>query len=233
MVQKSCKQCDTQKNLTDFAHKRNVCKSCIYENQKKWVLKNKVKTLNYSRDFRLKNLEKTKKVQKNWYEKNKEKALQTSKNYRLNNVEKRKETIKKSREKNKERVIETRKKYSQNKRKELNEYSVRRRKENPVARISHNMRGKIKDFLKIKNFRQTNKTFEIVGCSPQELKEHLEKQFTNGMSWDNYGYYGWHIDHIIPLDSATTQEDTYKLCYYTNLQPLWGCDNLSKNNKIQ
>lgn len=52
------------------------------------------------------------------------------------------------------------------------------------------------------------------------------------MNWDNRGLYGWHIDHIIPLSSAKTEEEVYKLCHYTNLQPLWAKENLSKGNKI-
>ena len=79
---------------------------------------------------------------------------------------------------------------------------------------------------------KTNKTFDIIGCAPQFLKEYLEKQFSEGMSWDNYGFYGWHIDHKIPLSSADNEEDIYKLCNYTNLQPLWATDNLKKSNKI-
>mgnify|MGYP002132731409 FL=1 len=49
------------------------------------------------------------------------------------------------------------------------------------------------------------------------------------MTWDNYG--DWHIDHIIPLNSAQTEEDLYKLCHYSNLQPLWALDNLKKGSK--
>ena len=52
------------------------------------------------------------------------------------------------------------------------------------------------------------------------------------MSWDNYGLHGWHIDHIIPISSAKTEEELYKLFYYTNLQPLWAIDNIKKGNKI-
>ena len=73
---------------------------------------------------------------------------------------------------------------------------------------------------------------DVLGCSPEYLKEHLEKQFSQGMSWDNYGFYGWHIDHKIPLSSAKTEEEVYQLCHYTNLQPLWAKDNLSKGGKI-
>jgi hypothetical protein len=79
---------------------------------------------------------------------------------------------------------------------------------------------------------KNNTTFKILGCSPEDLKIHLEKQFKEGMCWDNYGYYGWHVDHKIPLDSAKTEGDVYKLCHYTNLQPLWRKDNSKKSNKL-
>jgi hypothetical protein len=75
-----------------------------------------------------------------------------------------------------------------------------------------------------------NKTFDIVGCSPYDLKEHLEKQFVSGMTWENRSE--WHIDHIIPLSSAKTEDELYRLCHYTNLQPLWAEENLKKSNKI-
>ena len=80
--------------------------------------------------------------------------------------------------------------------------------------------------------KKNNSSLKLIGITPIELKEHLEKQFTQDMSWDNYGFYGWHIDHIIPLSSAKTEEDIYKLCHYSNLQPLWAEDNFKKSNKI-
>lgn len=68
------------------------------------------------------------------------------------------------------------------------------------------------------------------GCSPEFLKEHLERQFVEGMTWENRNE--WHIDHIIPLSSAKTEDELYELCHYTNLQPLWAEDNLKKSNKV-
>ena len=79
-------------------------------------------------------------------------------------------------------------------------------------------------------WNKKNKTILYIGCSLEELKLHLEKQFKPGMTWENHGE--WHIDHIIPLASAKTEEDLYKLNHYTNLQPLWAIDNLKKSNKI-
>jgi hypothetical protein len=77
---------------------------------------------------------------------------------------------------------------------------------------------------------KNNKTFEIVGCEPKELKMYLEKQFKNGMTWKNRNE--WHIDHIIPLSSAKTEKNVINLCHFTNLQPLWVKENLEKSNKI-
>ena len=73
----------------------------------------------------------------------------------------------------------------------------------------------------------------MLGYSPKELKEHLESQFTDGMSWDNMSE--WHIDHIRPVSSfnfTTTECEDFKKCWaLENLQPLWAADNLAKNNK--
>ena len=72
----------------------------------------------------------------------------------------------------------------------------------------------------------------MIGCTPEFLKEYLEKQFKSGMTWKNHSLKGWHIDHIIPLNSAKTPEVVEKLMHYTNLQPMWAEDNIKKSNKI-
>jgi hypothetical protein len=73
-----------------------------------------------------------------------------------------------------------------------------------------------------------------LGCTIDELKTHLESLFQTGMTWDNYGHKGWHIDHIVPLCSFDLSDlDQFKkACHYTNLQPLWAIDNLRKSSKI-
>jgi hypothetical protein len=62
------------------------------------------------------------------------------------------------------------------------------------------------------------------------LKIYLEEKFIDGMSWENQGK--WHIDHILPLSSATNEDELYKLCHFTNLQPMWATDNIRKGAKI-
>lgn len=131
-------------------------------------------------------------------------------------------------QKNKERILTRNKSYieiSQNKRKQ-------KYQEDNLYRIRHILSCRMRDLLKLKSFNKKKSFNEIIGCSPEFLKEFLEKKFTEGMSWNNYGLYGWHIDHIIPLSSAKTDKEIYELCHYLNLQPLWAEDNLRKSNKL-
>jgi len=88
-----------------------------------------------------------------------------------------------------------------------------------------NFRCRISGWLKDQKIFKTGHL--LIGCSKEELKWHLEKQFKPGMTWDNYGK--WHVDHIIPLYTAKTEQEVYKLYHYTNLQPLWAEENLRKN----
>lgn len=125
---------------------------------------------------------------------------------------------------------EKRKEYRQNYKPRKQEQRKERRKVDPIFNITNRMRCRIWKFLKLIKVSKKNKTFEIIGCSPNSLKEHLENKFVEGMTWDNRNE--WHIDHIIPLSTAKTEDELYNLCHYTNLQPLWSEDNIKKSNKI-
>ncbi len=109
-------------------------------------------------------------------------------------------------------------------------YQERQRKNNPLVRVRQNITRSINGMLK--GQRKSLKTENILGCNWIQLKEHLQKQFQPNMNWENYGKFGWHIDHIIPVSTAQNETELYKLNHYTNLQPLWWEDNIKKSNKI-
>ena len=87
--------------------------------------------------------------------------------------------------------------------------------------------------LKYQGIAKVNQTFKILGFDKHTLREHLESQFTEGMSWDNMGE--WHIDHIRPIASFnydSTEHPDFKKCWaLNNLQPLWAADNIRKGDK--
>jgi hypothetical protein len=120
---------------------------------------------------------------------------------------------------NKSKVIESHKKYQKKK-----------RANDELLKVKESIRRSI--LRGLKGEKKTIKSIQIIGCSWEQLKHHLEIQFQEGMTWDNHGQYGWHIDHIRPLASAKTQEEIYNLNYYTNLQPLWWEDNIKKGDKL-
>ena len=88
--------------------------------------------------------------------------------------------------------------------------------------------------MALKRNHKAGHTIELIGCSIEYLRRHLESQFVGGMTWNNYGLYGWHIDHIIPLSyfDFTDPEQQRRAWHYTNLRPMWAVDNIRKGNKL-
>lgn len=111
------------------------------------------------------------------------------------------------------------------------------REENPTKvltpeerRIRKNIRQRTTRGIKDKGWTKSQATQKTIGCTWTKLKTHLESKFKKGMTWDNYGQ--WHVDHILPLASATCPEHLTLLTHYSNLQPLWKRKNLSKGAKL-
>ena len=208
---KKCSKCNIKKELFEFNNnvrcfdgKRVECREC-----------QKIE----SSIYREKNKEKINEKLRIQYLLNPQTQKDRDLKWKTNNLESYKKSNygrgKKWEEKNKDK----RREYKNN-------YSTQRLKTDILFKLRRNVRIRINKFLKNKK----NNSLDIIGCSYLQLKENLEKQFNNGMSWDNYGK--WHIDHIIPLSSANNEDEVYKLCHHTNLQPLWAEDNLKKSNKI-
>lgn len=100
----------------------------------------------------------------------------------------------------------------------------------PLAAFKQRIRSTISSSFIRKGFKKDSHTEQILGASFEMVKEYFEKQFNNGMNWDNMGK--WHVDHIIPLATAKNENEVIRLCHYSNLQPLWAEDNWAKSDKI-
>ena len=109
------------------------------------------------------------------------------------------------------------------------EYQKRRKNIDPLYRLRHCISTAICNSLKKYGYRKKSRTADILGCSFEEFKSHIESQFVDGMSWDNRNL--WHIDHIMPVSMAKTEDEIIRLNHYRNLRPLWAKDNLSKSDK--
>lgn len=109
------------------------------------------------------------------------------------------------------------------------EIRQRRMREDVKYRLSVALRRRL--YMAVKGRHRSGTAIDELGCSIEELKQHLEAQFKEGMSWENWGRYGWHIDHIMPLSSfnLTDPAQVKAACHYTNLQPLWAEENLRKH----
>lgn len=110
-----------------------------------------------------------------------------------------------------------------------------RQRNNPKYRLNEAIRAGVSRSL---NETKNGRSWEsILGYSADKLRKHLEKQFKNGMTWENYGLYGWHVDHILPISKFNFQDETdedFKRCWaLKNLRPLLAKDNLTKNNKLK
>jgi hypothetical protein len=246
---KICTKCKQEKENIDFFNSKKgkngltaKCKACF----KKYRDENKERDKDKKIKYRLNNKEKYSAYRKKYYEKNTESILKKAKIAR--ETESYKEYKKEYLEKNKDALIEYRKKYYWENRTELlakekeynktdrsknrrKEYYQNKRKNDICFKLSENLRSRIKGSLKRNS--KSRKTFELIGCTIEEFKYYIEGKFKEGMTWENYGHDTWHIDHIRPCASFDLSDpQQQKLCFhYTNCQPLWAYENLSKNDK--
>ena len=205
---KVCTTCKEEKSISEF-HKekkgkygvKSRCKECFYEYKK--------------------NNPKEKEYRRTNYERHREKKLAYKKQYRENNTEKIKQQSKEYNSRPEVKKAKT--KYNR-------EYERSRKANDELYKFKKNIQANISRSIRSMGYRKNSRTQDILGCDYNFVRSYLEKQFKDGMTWDNYGE--WHIDHIKPISSAKDFADAIKLNHYTNLQPLWAEDNRKKNNKI-
>ena len=160
---------------------------------------------------------------KKWRDNNKEYMSNKSKNWYSKNKEHVKEYHKTWRENNKDKW-----------RKSKREYEKTRKSNDPVYKLIGNFRTAIYTVLKENNVKKFGHYFDILGYSQENLINHLENQFDDKMSWENYGK--WHVDHKLPItffNFISIEDEEFKKCWsLDNLQPMWGSENISKSNRI-
>ena len=199
---KTCNKCEQEKKLSDF-YKRSTSKDGLHNMCKHCFKVWAQKRYAANRDALKSN-------NKSYYDANKASILKQKEVYYENN----KENIKA---------------YCNSREKERAAYK-RRRGKDPTRRAIRNMRVYMYQILK--GTCKCASQLELLGCTREQYRSHMEAQFTDGMSWDNYGE--WHQDHIIPVSSFDNKDlEQQKVCWhYTNFQPLWAKDNLKKHNKV-
>ena len=112
----------------------------------------------------------------------------------------------------------------------MRNYARTRRKRDIPYKLAIYLRARLRKI--ITQGVKAGSSVNDLGCSPEELKKHLESQFVDGMNWKNYGRNGWHMDHIVPLTkfNLTDREQFLIANHYTNLRPVWESQNISKSN---
>lgn len=118
--------------------------------------------------------------------------------------------------------------------KKATQYKKERYHTDELFKLSQLVRGYCKRITKAVKDDTNMRSIDHLGCTLEEFKAHIESQWQDGMTWDNHAHDGWHIDHIVPLDwYIKNSDDPWQANHFTNLQPLWAKENLSKNNKIK
>jgi hypothetical protein len=221
-MSKKCSKCQEFKELDKFHNlksskdgKKGLCKLCTKLDTNTYYSANKDAIL--SRIDR----DKAKANSKAFYKANKELVLDNLAIAYESNPDKFKLKSKEYYKKNQDKV-----------QLKQSEYQRSKRRSNPIYRAACNIRWRTTAAFKGKGFTKNGSSKELVGLEFDELITYLGSLMTEGMTIEKLGK-EIHIDHIIPLDSAKTEEELIKLCHYTNLQPLWAKDNLIKSNKIQ
>jgi hypothetical protein len=218
-------------------------KEDIMESKKVYYQSNKDIILLKSKEYVINNIDKVKDY-RNEYNKNNP-NLEYHKKYREDNreeiSEKRKEYYKKNKDKikkyqfdNKEHLNSKKKEYRDVNKDYFNslnrEYIKNKKINDPLYKLTCSIRTLITQSFKGQFTKKSKKTIEILGCDFETFKEHIESQFKDDMSWNNYASY-WQLDHKTPISWSECEEDVYKLNHYTNFQPLFWKENISKGNR--
>ena len=192
------------------------------EKKRQKYLKNREEILKKDKEDRIKNPEKYLEKNKRLYWKHRDKLLKRNAEYRL---------------KNSEKIKAHKKIYAKKNKIKIRLYQRKKNLEKYHTDINYKMKSTIRRAIinALKGKDKSKKTLEFLGCSIEYFWKHLELKFTPGMTRENHGRFGWHVDHIIPCAAFDLRCPVQQLtCFhYSNLQPLWWRDNLKKGDKYE
>jgi hypothetical protein len=223
---KKCSTCSELKNKEYFSKNKNSkdgfkssCKDCLNLKNRNYLKQNPEVSKKYRQD----NKESIKSKNAEYYQKNKEKVKEKTKTWAKNNPEATKNSKKKYSDKNKKKIQIKNYEWEKNK-----------RATDPQYKIMRNLRSLIgQSFSRILNgkLKRSKKSETLLDCNFEFFFSYISSQFTEGMSFNNYGE--WELDHIKPIASAKNLKDVEDLNHYTNFRPLWRNNNRVKSKKIE
>lgn len=244
---KVCTTCGVDKPLSAYNNdkrgrlgKQARCKACKAVKDKAYRDRKGEELLEKKRAYYAENKEVLLEKQKAYTEKNKEVVLARKRAYHHKNKEVIAEKKRGYYQKNKEEILEKRKEYYKENREAViernNRYERERRQKDPTFRLLLNTKGAVyKALMRENGGKNGSRTLDALPFTIDELKAHLEAQFDEHMTWDNYGSY-WHVDHIYPLKLLpydSLEHEHFKLVWdLRNLRPLEGSENSSKQAGI-
>lgn len=238
---KTCTKCgECKPATTDFFHKSSrdglapACKACALEQKRLAYLQNadvfKARVSQYRakdpekhrascRQWHAANKDKVKAADAIYYRNNKAKVSASNRAYHAMNAEALRSSAMERYRKNKQAAFER------------NIRNTKKRKlVDPAFALSVLIRSSINNHMRKGGWTKKSRTQQILGCTWDEFKSHIERQFLRGMSWENRHL--WHLDHIVPMAKAKSAEDVVALNHFTNLRPMWAKDNIRKSDAI-
>ena len=261
--QKTCNRCHRSLAVGEFYAKRGSCKACVNERNRKYRQANREEINGRIRELRQanperfrahdrkRNREKVNDRRRKWYQANPKKHAARQLNYfhshreeinelrrelRQANLEKEREKARNWAKANPEKVRDHRRKRFQANPEKEDRYrreSHQRLKENPIYRLIRACRSRITKALRGRD--KSARTQELIGCTWEKLRAHIESQFTKGMHWNNRGFGPgkWNVEHEKPfaLFPNLTPKEQKIVCNWRNLRPMWSKKNLKKGGK--
>lgn len=210
---KSCSKCNEIKPLTKFPKSSRYksgynaqCKYCLNSTAKNWRDNNPELRKAQSKRGYYKDVSKSRNEKREYYKLHKEEKS-------TYDIEYRKE--------NKEKIAAYKKEWE------------KKMKDDPIHKIKKNLRRRVHHALMGRS--KSDNTFNLIGCSAEDFKTHIESLWLEGMSWDNYGPSGWHVDHIKECHTfdLSDPEQQRECFHYSNQRPLWAKDNLKRPKKLR